>query len=148
MQHEHQAAKAKGPQSSSGSVSLACPLFAVPFFAAASAEQQQAAVVSSRRLVGDHQRRSVRRGRGLREAALVCSLAETCQRAGPASRETPGKCWRLHQEPAYEQRPMAAMHEIRRFNLAEVVLQPLVAGLPQSHALAAALAPSSCGPLR
>jgi hypothetical protein len=31
-----------------------------------------------RRPVGDHQRRSVRRGRGLREAALVCSLAETC----------------------------------------------------------------------
>ena len=29
MQHEHQAATAKGPQSSSGSVSLACPLFAV-----------------------------------------------------------------------------------------------------------------------
>ena len=28
MQHEHQAATAKGPQSSSGSVSLACPLFA------------------------------------------------------------------------------------------------------------------------
>ena len=44
MQHEHQAATAKGPQSSSGSVSLACPLFVVPFFAAASAEQQQAAV--------------------------------------------------------------------------------------------------------
>ena len=146
MQHEHQAATAKGPQSSSGSVSLACPLFAVPFFAAASAEQQQAAVVPSRRPVGDHQRRSVRRGRGLREAALVCSLAETYQRAGAAGRETPGKCWRLHQELAYEQRPMTAMHKIRRFNLAEVVLQPLVAGLP--HALAAALAPSSCGPQR
>lgn len=39
MQHEHQAATAKGPQPSSGSVSLACPLFVVrPFFATASAE--------------------------------------------------------------------------------------------------------------
>jgi hypothetical protein len=43
---------------------------------------------------------------------------------------------------------MAAEHEIRRFNLAEVVLQPLVAGLPQPHALAAALAPSCYGPQR
>ena len=60
----------------------------------------------------------------IREAALVCSLAETCQRAGPAGRETPGKGWRLYQELAYEQRPMAAELEIRRFNLAEVPNPP------------------------
>jgi hypothetical protein len=41
---------------------------------------------------------------------------------------------------------MAAKHEIWCFNLAEVVLQLLVAGLPQPHVLAAALAPSCCGP--
>jgi HrpA-like RNA helicase len=40
------------------------------------------------------------------------SLAETRQRAGPAGRETPGRCWRLYQELAYEQRPIAAEHEI------------------------------------
>ena len=45
MQHEHQATTAKGAQASSGSVSLPCPLFVVPFCAAASAEQQQSAVV-------------------------------------------------------------------------------------------------------
>jgi hypothetical protein len=45
IQHEHQAAIAKGPQSSTGSLSLACPLFVVPFFAAATAEHQQSAVV-------------------------------------------------------------------------------------------------------
>jgi HrpA-like RNA helicase len=80
--------------------------------------------------------------------AFVCSLAETCQSASHAGRETPGRCWRLYKELAYEQRPMAAEHKIQRFNLAEVVLRLLVAGLPQPHALAAALAPSCCGPQR
>jgi hypothetical protein len=112
MQHQHQAATAKGPQSSSGSVSLACPLFVVPFFSAASAEQQQAAGV---RVPPPRRRPSAAFGsswtRTSRSGAR-CSLAETCQRAGPAGRETPGKGWRLYQELAYEQRPMAAEHEI------------------------------------
>ena len=66
-------------------------------------------------------------------------------------REAPGQCWRLYQEAAFEQRAAAAPPEILRVDLAEVVLQLLVAGVrdvgrfdfvspPQPHALAAALA--------
>ena len=98
------------------------------------------------RNVGDHQRRLVRRGRGLCEAAFVCSLAEKCQRAGPAGRESPGKCWRLLQELAYEQRPMSTP-QLGRSGAAAPGGFDFVSP-PQPHALAAALAPSCCGPQR
>ena len=61
--------------------------------------------------------------------AESCSRSEAKQRAGRAGREAPGKCWRLYTELAFEERALAAEPEIRRVDLAEVVLQLLVRGL-------------------
>jgi hypothetical protein len=58
--------------------------------------------------------------------AESCSRSEAKQRAGRAGREAPGKCWRLYTELAFEERVLAAEPEIRRVDLAEVVLQLLV----------------------
>jgi len=58
--------------------------------------------------------------------AESCSRSEAKQRAGRAGREAPGKCWRLYTELAFEERALAAEPEIRRVDLAEVVLQLLV----------------------
>ena len=64
MQHEHQAATAKGPQSSSSSVRLACPLFVCRSLRRRRRSSSRLRLCACRRPVGDHQRRSVRRGRG------------------------------------------------------------------------------------
>ena len=111
MQHEHQAATAKGPQSSSGSVSLACPLFAVLCGGVGGAAAGRgcaraaapSATISGVRFVADA------------DFAKRRSFAVSPKRASvpaPPAAKLPGKCWRLYQELAYEQQPMAAEHEI------------------------------------
>mmetsp|Transcript_23886 Transcript_23886/g.45405 ORF Transcript_23886/g.45405 Transcript_23886/m.45405 type:complete len:582 (+) Transcript_23886:1331-3076(+) len=51
------------------------------------------------------------------------SKAQAQQRAGRAGREGPGKCYRLYMERTFNELEIAAPPEIRRCNLATVVLQ-------------------------
>ena len=57
------------------------------------------------------------------------SRASADQRAGRAGRTAPGRCVRLWQEKAHEQRAAAELPEVKRLDLAEVVLSLKAAGV-------------------
>ncbi|MBM3882111.1 MAG: ATP-dependent helicase HrpB [Verrucomicrobia bacterium] len=57
------------------------------------------------------------------------SQASAEQRAGRAGRTGPGRCMRLWSEPEHQERPAHQLPEVRRLDLAEVVLTLKAAGL-------------------
>ena len=61
--------------------------------------------------------------------ATPISQASATQRAGRAGRTKPGKCYRLYTERAYQDLPQATVPEIRRSNLASVILQLKALGI-------------------
>lgn len=57
------------------------------------------------------------------------SQASSDQRAGRAGRTAPGKCWRLWSRPEHDERAPQELPEIKRLDLAEVVLTLKAAGV-------------------
>jgi ATP-dependent RNA helicase DDX35 len=61
--------------------------------------------------------------------ATPVSKASATQRAGRAGRISPGKCYRLYTEAAFEAMPAATIPEIQRSNLAPTILQLKALGI-------------------
>lgn len=67
---------------------------------------------------------------GLESLAVVpISKAQALQRSGRAGRERSGKCFRLYTEDAFEKLDDSTVPEIKRCNLASIVLQLKVLGI-------------------
>ncbi|EFJ24564.1 hypothetical protein SELMODRAFT_101229 [Selaginella moellendorffii] len=67
---------------------------------------------------------------GLESLIVVpVSKAQALQRSGRAGREGPGKCYRLYMEETFKQLENATVPEIKRCNLASVVLQLKALGI-------------------
>ena len=62
------------------------------------------------------------------------SQASADQRAGRAGRTAPGRCIRLWSEAEHQQRPVRELPEVRRLDLAEVVLTLKAAGVEELRA--------------
>lgn len=62
------------------------------------------------------------------------SVASSDQRAGRAGRTAPGVCLRLWTEREHAQRPLQELPEVKRLDLAEVVLTLKAAGIDDIHA--------------
>eukprot|EP00897_Mesotaenium_endlicherianum_P007228 jgi/Mesen1/6533/ME000333S05841 len=62
-------------------------------------------------------------------AVVPISKAQARQRSGRAGREAPGKCYRLYTEGGFDALADATVPEIRRCNLASVVLQLTALGI-------------------
>lgn len=58
------------------------------------------------------------------------SKAQARQRAGRAGRECPGTCYRLYTEESFKSLAESSVPEIRRSNLASVILNLLAMGIP------------------
>ena len=54
---------------------------------------------------------------------MPISQSQGNQRAGRAGRDSPGKCYRLYTEEAFESLPVSTVPEIQRINIAQVLLQ-------------------------
>eukprot|EP00250_Pteridium_aquilinum_P014497 c22029_g1_i2 orf=326-2476(+) len=62
-------------------------------------------------------------------SVVPVSKAQALQRSGRAGRERPGKCFRLYTEDSFEKLDDATIPEIKRCNLASVVLQLKALGI-------------------
>ena len=62
------------------------------------------------------------------------SKASADQRAGRAGRTAPGRCFRLWSEKEHRERPNQELPEIKRLDLAEVLLNLKAAGFPDARA--------------
>ena len=63
---------------------------------------------------------------------LPISQSQANQRAGRAGRESPGKCFRLYCEAAFDKLDVASLPEIQRMNIAQVVLELKAMGIDAS----------------
>lgn len=61
------------------------------------------------------------------------SQASAIQRTGRAGRIEPGKCFRLYSERNFKEREFYTRPEIQRSDLADVVLQMMLMGIPDIH---------------